>query len=75
MHPPAADTLGFVTGTITTSFNQICYKVYVPASPNPAPGYLVFYPEHAVKPAEMSVETALQNIISGVIVGPEKMGL
>ena len=72
---PGRFTLGFVTGMITTSSNQIFFKVYVPTSPNPTSGYLIFYPEHAVKPAEISVETALQSIISGGIVGPEKMGL
>ena len=70
---PGCFALGFVTGTITNSANQIFYKVYVPTSPNPTSGYLIFYSEHAVKITKMSVETALQTIISGGIVGPEKI--
>ncbi len=72
---PGRFALGFLTGTIINSSHQVFYKVYVPTSPNPTSGYFIFYPEHAVKPAEMSVETALQTIISGGIVGPDTIDL
>lgn len=72
---PGRFALGFVTGTITNSANQIFHKVYVPTSPNPTSGYLIFYSEHAIKPAKISVETALQIIISGGIIAPDKMDI
>lgn len=74
---PSSDgrTLGFVTqeyraGEIPgTSGAQVA--VFIPTTPNPTSGYLVFYPEEKVSPVDMSTEDALKLVISvGIVKAP-----
>lgn len=67
-------TIGFVIGEpnseIREKAGQNCVSVFLPTTPNPTSGYLIFIPEDEVVPINMSVEEALTFIISVGIVSP-----
>lgn len=67
-------TLGFVIGEtygeIQDKIGQEMLNVYVPTTPNPTSGYLVFLARNELKTLDMSVEDALKIVISGGIVTP-----
>lgn len=46
-------------------------NVFVPTTPNPTSGYLMFVPRDQVRPLAMSVEDGLKMVVSGGLVGPE----
>lgn len=46
--------------------------VFVPTSPSPLTGFLEFVPKGEILPLEISVESALQTIVSGGVALPEK---
>ncbi|MBF0368227.1 MAG: DUF502 domain-containing protein [Magnetococcales bacterium] len=66
--------IGFVTGTgrgeVQEKTNQNVLNVFLPTTPNPTSGFLLFVPEKEVIPLEMSVEEGLKLVISGGIVIP-----
>lgn len=47
-------------------------NVFVPTTPNPTSGFLIFVPKSEVIEVDMSVEEAIKFIISGGIVNPEE---
>jgi len=62
--------LGFLTNEFTDKSNphkRIC-AVFVPTTPNPTSGFLLFYPKEDVIPADMSIDEAVKTIMSGGIV-------
>lgn len=69
-------TLAFVSaevrGEVAGRLNEKMISIYVPTTPNPTSGYLVFVPEADVKYLDMSVEEGMKLVISvGVIAGDE----
>lgn len=66
--------LAFVTGTDrgevqhNTSGNVIA--VFVPTTPNPTSGFLLYVPEDDVTPMRMTVEQGMKCVISGGVVSP-----
>ena len=72
---PGSYALGFITGTMKNTGNELLYKVFIPTTPNPTSGFLIFFPEKAVKLTDMNVETAIQTIVSAGIAGPEKINV
>lgn len=70
-----AYAIGFVTGTVIGDNDSPFLKVFVPTAPNPTSGFLVLVrPEDALD-STMSVETAIQMILSGGIVSPDTVTL
>ena len=67
--------VGFITGTIKGKEEQLIYKVFIPTTPNPTSGFMIFFPSEKVIPSDMSVEEALQTVISGGIVSPPQIQL
>ena len=67
-------TLGLVVGPAYAEVSQKTgadmFNVFVPTTPNPTSGYLVFVPRSQMMKLEMSVEDCLKMIISGGIVTP-----
>jgi len=67
-------TLGFITGSTkgevqeATAENVI--NVFVPTTPNPTSGFLLFVPEHDIIRLKMPIEDGLKLVISGGIVTP-----
>ncbi len=68
-------TLGFVIGKtygeVQEKTKSEMLNIYIPTTPNPTSGYLVFLARKEIKTLEMTVEDALKMIISGGIVTPE----
>lgn len=67
-------TLGFVTGTtkgeIQTLTQDEVVNVYIPTTPNPTSGFLLFLPKKDLIYISMSTEDAIKLIVSGGIVSP-----
>lgn len=65
--------LGFATGEVELDdAGTIGQCVFVPTSPNPVTGWMVIFPPEKVKKISMSVEAAMQLIVSaGVVIPPE----
>ena len=60
--------LGFISGTTAadwTGTGERTLNVFVPTTPNPTSGFLLFVPEHDVRVLPLSVEDAIKVIISG----------
>lgn len=69
-------SLGFITGTTVGEVQELTgptvINVFVPTTPNPTTGYLLFLPEHEVHRLPISVEQGLRLVISGGIVLPDR---
>jgi uncharacterized membrane protein len=70
-------TLGFITGTTkgevqekTAAVGQEVINVFVPTTPNPTSGFLLFVPEQDIIRLKMPIEDGLKLVVSGGIVTP-----
>ena len=68
-------TVGFISseskGEIKNKLGEKMVNVFVPTTPNPTSGFLLFVPEKDVVYLDMKVEDALKMVISCGIVEPE----
>jgi len=68
-------SLGLLTGNaspeVTAHTRSDLVSVFVPTTPNPTGGYLIFVPEAQALRLSMSVDDALKMIISGGVLIPE----
>jgi uncharacterized membrane protein len=66
--------IGFVTGPtkgeIQVRSEDEMVNVFLPTTPNPTSGFLLFVPRRDLVPLDMSVEEAMKLVISGGIVTP-----
>ncbi len=66
--------VGFVTGQTVGEVQRMTgdtvINVFIPATPNPTTGFLLFVPERDVHILDMSVEDGIKLVISGGIVEP-----
>ena len=66
--------LGFVTGTtqgeVQTHTKKDTVNVFLPTTPNPTSGFLLFLPKKDVIYMKMSVEEGIKMIVSGGIITP-----
>ena len=71
-------TIAFVTGRPEGEIAEIAddemVTIYVPTTPNPTSGYLVFVSRREVVTLAMTVEEAIKYVISGGIVAPPDRG-
>ena len=65
-------TICMVTGE-TKSKDGLFYNIFVPTTPNPTSGYLLFVKVSDTKPIDLTVEEGLKIIISGGMIGPENI--
>jgi uncharacterized membrane protein len=66
--------VGFVTGTVRSEKDGVdLLKVYVPTPPNPTSGFVYFIRESETRDPGWTVEEAMQCILSGGLIGPEKI--
>ena len=69
-------TLGFVSGQTVPQLrpdqDQYWVNIFVPTTPNPTSGFLLFLPRSDLKTASISVEDGLKLVISGGIVAPSE---
>ena len=68
-------TLAFVTGTTLGDDGKEYYSMFVPSTPNPTTGYVLFMIKDDVTETKISVEQGLKILISGGMAVPEKMRL
>ncbi len=66
----ATDTKGEVNAKLTES-GEDTVSVFLPTTPNPTSGYLLFVPKRDITILDMSVEDAAKLIISAGLVSPE----
>jgi uncharacterized membrane protein len=68
-------TIAFQTGSakgeLEAAMGGDFISVYVPTTPNPTSGYLIYVPRAKAKDLSMTVDEALKTIISMGVVGPE----
>jgi len=68
--------MGFVTGATKGEVQALTKKdmvnVFLPTTPNPTSGFLLFLPKKDVMYMDMSVEEGIKMIVSGGILTPEK---
>lgn len=66
--------MGFITGTTKGEVQEITkdqvINVFLPTTPNPTSGYLLFVPEQDLIKLSMSVEEGIKMIVSGGIITP-----
>ena len=66
--------IGFVTGStkgeVGENVNKKMVNVFMPTTPNPTSGFLLFFPEKDLIFLKMSVEDALKLVVSGGMVIP-----
>jgi uncharacterized membrane protein len=70
-------TLGFITGStngeVGGRFTEDMVNVFVPTTPNPTSGFLLFLPRREVEVLEMSVEEGIKMVVStGILTPPAK---
>ncbi len=70
-------TIAFVCGHTHTevmrAVGEELVPLYVPTTPNPTSGFLLFVPRRQVKPLKMTVEEALKLIVSlGIVLPPDR---
>ena len=69
-------TVAFVTAPVYAGFKKMLPKdmltLYVPTTPNPTSGFMIYVPKKDVKELDVPVEEALKMILSMGIVNPSK---
>ena len=63
-------TLTMVTGESINKTGEKYYHIFVPTTPNPTSGYMLYIPQLDTLETEMSVEEGLKIIISGGMLAP-----
>lgn len=68
-------TLAFVTGYSKSNGGEQYVHVFLPTTPNPTSGFMLFLNEKDIRPSKMSVEEGLKTLISGGMVSPDTNNL
>jgi uncharacterized membrane protein len=73
---PGMWTIGFVTGEAMDikNNNERLLKIFIPTPPNPASGTMIVVRESQIRDPGWTLDEALQSVLSGGIIGPEKIG-
>jgi len=70
--------IGFVTGPtrgeVQDKADEELVNVFLPTTPNPTSGFLLFVPRKDLIPLDMSIEEGIKLVISGGIVAPPQDG-
>ena len=64
-------TLAMVTGESIGINRKSYYHIFLPTTPNPTSGFLLFILKENVKESNMSIEEGMKTIISGGLLSPE----
>jgi uncharacterized membrane protein len=60
-------------GEVKKKLPEEMVNVFIPTTPNPTSGFLIFVPQKDVIEMDMSVEEAIKFIVSGGLVEPDNM--
>ena len=70
--------IGFVSGDtkgeVRRKLDQDLVNVFLPTTPNPTSGFLLFVPKSDVRVLNMTIEEGIKLVVSGGIVTPEDLG-
>ena len=70
--------LGFVSsetqGEVKDKLGREMLNIFIPTTPNPTSGFLIFVPKEDTVSLDMSVEEGIKFVISGGLVSPEMSG-
>jgi uncharacterized membrane protein len=71
---PGAWSVGFVMGNMTdAATGEPMLRLFVPTAPNPTAGFMLIIAESKVRDVDWSVAEAMNTVISGGIIGPDKI--
>src|SRR4030043_424292 len=71
---PGVWSVGFVTATLKDrDTGEDRDRVFIPTAPNPTSGFVVMLKSSQVREVDWSVHEAMNSIISGGMVGPERI--
>ena len=65
----------FVTGGINAGEGTELTSIFIPTTPNPTSGFLIYLPEDDITETDLNVEEGMKLIVSGGILVPERMEL
>jgi uncharacterized membrane protein len=65
----------FVTGGIKTGDGTELTSLFIPTTPNPTSGFLIYIPEEDITETNLNIEEGMKLIVSGGILVPERMEL
>lgn len=65
-------TLAFVTAYSKSQSGKQYVHVFLPTTPNPTSGFMLFVKEKDVRPSGLSIEEGLKTLISGGMISSEK---
>lgn len=68
-------TLAMVSGETLNRNNEKCYKLFVPTTPNPTSGFLLIINSKNAIETNISVEEAMEIIISAGMISPDKFDI
>ncbi|MFQ5687654.1 MAG: DUF502 domain-containing protein [Candidatus Scalindua sp.] len=63
----------FVTGNIKTKDGTELTSIFIPTTPNPTSGFLIYIPEDDILETDMNIEEGMKLIISGGILVPKQL--
>jgi uncharacterized membrane protein len=63
----------FVTGNIKTKDGTELTSIFIPTTPNPTSGFLIYIQEEDITETDMNIEEGMKLIISGGILVPEQL--
>jgi len=64
-------TISMVTGESKNKNGELYYHIFVPTTPNPTSGYLLYLPQKDTRQTDMSIEEGMKIIISGGMLAPK----
>jgi uncharacterized membrane protein len=63
----------FVTGGIKTEDGTELTSLFIPTTPNPTSGFLIYIPEEDITETNLNIEEGMKLIVSGGILVPDRM--
>lgn len=68
-------SMGFVTGETNGRDGTKLYSIFLPTTPNPTSGWMIFIPQNDVIPSNLPVDQGLQTLISAGSIIPEQINI
>lgn len=65
--------IAFVTGNIKSKDGTELTSIFIPTTPNPTSGFLIYLPESDITETTMTIEEGMKLIFSGGILAPEEI--
>ena len=65
-------TITMVTGESTNNKGVKIYHIFVPTTPNPTSGFMLYIPQKDAQETDLTIEEGLKIIISGGMLAPKK---